>query len=369
MSLRNTPPVSQKLIKKFEDIEANHVPSLQVAEPITEPKAKRQLLPGLSPLTLEELRAKGCEPPIFAVDQLFLKNGINAISGVPESHKSFVVLDVIRCICLGLPFLGIFSTLLGKVLLIDEENGEGRILTRFDCLTDEKLAVYIMSDGHIKLDNPGTDEAIIEFCHAEDIGTVVIDSLSSIHDADESSNPKMAKVFEHFLRLKQAKLTVFFIHHEPKGSGNDPNKASLRGAGDILAKCDTHISFRHPPNNVNTIIAKQLKNRDADRLPEFTIAVNRKEDRTWFEYIGEAPKQVGMVQRTDRAIIDLLTTDGEMYQKQIIDTLSIVEKVGGKKKIASRLEALVSDGALKLRAAADEHNRSYYSVNTERNDE
>jgi RecA-family ATPase len=272
MSLPNKPPVSSQLVKKFDGIEATHVSSPEVAEAIAEnkeQKAKNVLLPGKIPISLEEMRNMDFDPPEFIIDQLFLKNGINAISGVPESHKSFIALDVVKSLALGKPFLDTFPAQQCKTLIIDEENSYGRILARFNALTDENLDAKVICDGHIKIDEPGTVEGVIEYCHSNGFGAVVFDSLSSMHNADESSNPQMAKVFENFIRLKQEGLTVIIIHHEPKVSKNKPQLASLRGAGDIWAKCDTHISLRHPDKDVNTIIATQLKNRDAERLPEF----------------------------------------------------------------------------------------------------
>jgi len=353
--------------KKVEEIGRNHVPSPEVAQAIAErrlrPQPRQELSTDLTPLSLEEMRKMDFDPPEFIVDQLFLKNGINAISGVPESHKSFLALDAAKSLALGTPFLGTFSTQQCKTLIIDEENSYGRVLARFDALTNETLDINVLCDGHIKIDEPGTVEKIIEYCHAHGFGAVIFDSLSSIHSADESSNSQMAKVFEYFIRLKQANLTVFFIHHEPKSSKNNPGHASLRGAGDIWAKCDTHISLRHPDKDVNTIIATQLKNRDAERLPEFTVAVRREDDRTWFEYVGTAPEQVGLDGRTDDAIIQLLTaSDGELYQGQIIEALLGAQEIGGKRKIPARLNALVKT---KLHCRTAEHGRRYYSIKPE----
>ncbi|MDB5184380.1 MAG: repair protein RadA [Candidatus Saccharibacteria bacterium] len=363
-------PSPNPAFKKVEDIGRNHVPSPEVAEAIAQRRVQsepqKELSPGVIPLSLEEMRKMDFDPPEFIVDQLFLKNGINAISGVPESHKSFLALDAAKSLALGMPFLGTFPAQQCKTLIIDEENSYGRVLARFDALTNEKLDIGVLCGGHIKIDEPGTVEKIIEYCHAHGFGTVIFDSLSSIHSADESSNSQMAKVFEYFIRLKQANLTVFFIHHEPKSSKSNPSHASLRGAGDIWAKCDTHISLRHPDKDVNTIIATQLKNRDAERLPEFVLAVHREDDRTWFEYIGVAPEQVGLDGRTDDAIIQLLATaDGELYQGQIIEALLGAQGIGGKRKIPERLNALAKT---KLDCRTAEHGRRYYSVKPEQLD-
>ncbi|HSW37421.1 MAG TPA: AAA family ATPase [Candidatus Saccharimonadales bacterium] len=350
-------------------IEATHMPSPAVAETITElkeQKAKAELLPGIIPIWHGELRVMAIEEPSWAVDQLISKGGINLISGLPESHKSFITLEIVRATTLGVPFLGKFPTERCKALIVDEENRVGRSKMRLDFLSDEALDVAIVAEQHIKIDRPGVAEHIIKYCKANDIGVVVFDSLSSFHSAEENSNSQMAAVFEHFLRISQAGISVIIIVHEPKNSRNNPQNASARGAGDIAAKCDVHISMRHLGSDVNTILVTQLKNRDAEKLPEFTIAVHRETDRTWFEYVGEAPKQVGVPQRTDEAIIELLAADGELYQGQIFEALKVVEGIGGQKKIAERLKAL-SKTILHHRKA--DHGKSYYSLIAELPDE
>ena len=368
------PYSNPSLEKKFDEIERTHTPSPETSKKVSRHVGSKMplkdLLPGKTPISLDELRNKNFDPPEFIVDQLFLKNGINAISGVPESHKSFFALDMAKSLALGISFLGTFSAQRCRTLIIDEENSWGRLAARFNALTDESLEISILCDGHIKIDEPGTVDRVIEYCQSNGIGSVIFDALSSMHSADESSNTQMAKVFEHFLRLKQAGLTVFFIHHEPKSSRDNPNHASLRGAGDIWAKCDTHISLRHPANDVNTIIVNQLKNRDAERLPEFRVAVHREDERTWFEFIGKAPEHVGIDQRTDDAIFGLLTnTDGELYQGQVINAILGTQGIGGERKITERLKAMVADCKLNHRVAPDEKNRSYYSIKTEQTDE
>jgi hypothetical protein len=369
VSLPNKPPVSPQLMKKFDDIAATHVASLEVAEAIagtSSQKAKNELLPGIVPIWHKDLRELEVEEPSWIIDQLISKGGINIISGLPESHKSFITLDMVRAVSLGVPFLGKFPTERHRALIVDEENRLGRSKMRLGFLSDVALDVAVVAEKHIKIDSAGAAEAFIPYCKANDIGIVVFDSLSSFHGADENNNAQMAAVFEHFMRITQAGITVIIILHEPKSSKKDASNASPRGAGDILAKSDVWLSLRHVGNDVNTISVKQFKNRDAERLPEFNIAVHREKDRTRFEYVGEAPKQIGMEQRTDDAIIRLLTVEEELNQGQIIEALKSVDGIGGQKKIAQRLDALTP---ARLTCVVRERGRKCYALKTEVPDE
>jgi hypothetical protein len=358
------------LEKKFDEIAQTQQPSVEVTKAINKlnkhAPAKIKLPHNILPVAHKDFKNMEFEEPSWLVDQLISKGGINAISGQPESHKSFIALEIIKALSLGVPFLDKFPTEQCKTLIIDEENSPGRLNMRLNTLTDQDLNLEIVSGKHIKIDELGMAEDIIKYCEANGIGLLVLDSLSSLHSADESSNTQMAAVFEHLMKIAQAGITIIFIHHEPKSARKEPGNASLRGAGDILAKCDTHTSMRHPADDVNTIVVTQKKNRDAERLPEFKIAVHREQDRTRFEHIGQVPVQVGLGQRTDEAIIALLTTSGELFQGEIIDKLIGIIGIGGKKKISACLDALTKT-QLKVRVA--EHGRKNYSIKQEQSNE
>jgi archaellum biogenesis ATPase FlaH len=358
-----TATVNPRIAKKIEDIKA----SPEIAEAIAEIKAKKELLPGICPIWHRDLQKMKVKMPSYLVDQMIGEACINVISGLPESFKSFICSEILRCCSLGIPFLDYFQTRRTKGLLIDEENSIGRSKSRLDYISYEALEIAVLAEQHIMVDELGIAEAIIKYCKANDIGVVVFDSLSSFHSADENVNSQMAKVFKRFLLIKQAGITVIIITHESKSNIKNSLYATPRGAGEIWAKCDVYLSMRTFDSDLNTISVRQLKNRDAEKLPEFTIAVHRDEDRTWFEYVGEVPKRIGKAQRTDEAIIELLIADGELYQEQIIEALKAIDGIGGETMIAGRLKELFESEKITFRVG--EHGRNYYSVSTELSDE
>ena len=362
-------PVNPTITKKFKDIEATHVPSPEVAKTITELKAQKEvseIMPGIRLIWHRELQSMNVKEPSYLIDQFIGEGCINVISGLPESYKSLTCSEMLRCCSLGVPFLDIFDTKRTKGLLIDEENTIGQTKSRLNCISYEALEIAILAEQHIMIDEPGAAEAIIKGCKANDIGVVVFDSLSSFHSADENVNSQMAKVFKSFLLIKQAGITVIIITHESKSQIKNSIQASPRGAGEIWAKCDVYISMRTIGIEANTISVKQLKNRNGEKLSEFTIAVHREDDRTWFEYVGEVPKQVGKAQRTDEAILDLLNSDGELFQSQIIKALKPIKDIYASRNIPTRLEELVKTV---LTTRIGKNGKIYYSVKPEAQDE
>ena len=70
------------------------------------------------------LMAKDFPEQMYLVDRLVPDAGFTIFSGAPRSYKTFVLLELARCVASGQPFLGHFNTQQANVLLIDEENGE-----------------------------------------------------------------------------------------------------------------------------------------------------------------------------------------------------------------------------------------------------
>jgi len=159
-------------------------------------------------------------------------------------------------------------------------------------------------------------------------------------------------------------LTVIFIHHEPKSAGRKPEYASLRGAGDILAKCDIHLSLSHPRDKKDTILVKQLKNRDSDRLPNFEITVHRDKDKTWFEYLGELPKKPSKDELVEEVIFEHLKEHGRSALTDIVEAL---KPIAGETKVATVLNELTAN--YKLELFTGDRGKKYFDIPKEADNE
>lgn len=179
-------------------------------------------------------------------------------------------------------------------------------------LHDGVLPIAVLSDNHLKI-TEDLAESITAYCKANNIGLVIFDSLTRFHNVNENSSQEMGDILEHFQRIAQSGLAVILIHHDPKNSEKNGGTGGLRGSGDILAISDIHNSLRRKdPDDPSTIVFKQFKNRDAEELPEFELAVKSNEDDTkfWFEYVGEAPKRKSKDELVNEAIFDYLREHG-----------------------------------------------------------
>jgi hypothetical protein len=361
--------VNPALAKKFKDIGDSHVPSPEVAETIAELKGQKgasEILPGIRPIWAIELKRMDISPPSWVVDQFVSDSGISLISSKPGTFKTMLAIEIAKCVAYGETLFEVFETKQTKVLILDEESGNGRLKQRQSLLGADEADIATFSFANVKMSQKYA-EAIIKYCQANGVGLVIFDSLTRFHVAQENTSQEMSEVLSHFHLIAKAGIAVLIIHHDPKSGYAQPDSSNtLRGSGDILAISDVHIVLQKVKNTNNKITVKQLKNRDGEPIDDFQVVVKNNENKTrlWFEYAGEAPKRKPNDELVDEAILALLMERGRLFQGEVIEAISIA----GEKKITDRLYELAA-AENKLDCTIGAHGRKYYELKVEQPDE
>jgi hypothetical protein len=329
-------------------------------------KNSTELLPGFKPIWAPELKEKDLPPLEWLVDHLISAEGINAISSKPGLFKTFLAMEIAKCVANGEALFGVFATKQTSVLIIDQESGERRLKKRQAMLNAEDAKIAYAPYTNQKMSKKFAAD-IVRYCKAEDIGLVIFDSLTRFHEAKESSNEEMAKVLADFQLIAQADIAVLIIHHDSKGGYEQPSSSNtLRGASDILANLDVHLSISKVKNSQNKLLIKQLKNRDAEELPDFEVIVHSNDDNSslWFEYVGEAPKPKSRDEITDEAIMAYINEHGYSSKEDIVAAFS---GAAGQTKVALRLNELATTHELSLTTTA--HGKKYFDLPKEPDNE
>jgi hypothetical protein len=356
--------------KKIEDIGRNHIPSPEVAEAIARQKPHAEvleILPGVRPIWATELKQMDIPPPSWIVDQFISDSGISLLSSKPGSYKTMLAVEIAKCVARGEPLFGVFKTKQTKVLILDEESGNGRLKKRQSILGADEASIASLSFATVIMSKEYAT-AIIKYCKANGIGLVIFDSLTRFHAAQENASQEMSEVLSYFHQITKADIAVLIIHHDPKSGYTNPDSSNtLRGSSDILAIADVHLVLIPDKNTKNKLRVKQLKNRDDEPIDDFELIVINNEDKTrlWFDYVGEAPNRKSNDELVDEAIIALLKERGSLFQGEIIKSL---KGVGGEKKIADRLTEL-DTAADKLDSTKRAHGRKYFKLKTEQPNE
>ena len=152
----------------------------------------------------------------WQVDRLIPKEAITILFGKGGIGKTWLVMDMARCIGSGIDYLG-YKAQQAPVFFIDFENPVAVLNTRtqrmgeatgvsFWCVWDEPKP-------------PKLDSVDWEQYKGFPKGAVLIfDTLRASHSKDENSSEHMAMVMERVKELRDCGFTVILLHHTPKNS-------------------------------------------------------------------------------------------------------------------------------------------------------
>lgn len=297
---------------------------------------KPDVLP--EPLSIAEIEALDLPDTQWIQGTLLPYPGLVALSGPPESYKTFFALWMAIRASSGLP---VFSThgdigyteLSGPVptLFIEEENTMQLFRSRMMAMKRAGCTeLYSYVDEGFKMMDEGWRAKVLEFVDKKGIKLIFMDPFSSVMGLkDENSNAEVSVVMD-IIRKEFIKrnITVVFIHHPSKGDGDGK---SLRGAGDITGKCDVHLTFSVENVTERLINVKYAKMRVADRskLKDFQIRLDGSKETKDFEFVYVGEKENEFVEERNKLREDILRVfeDGKARsRKELCEELGVNDK-------------------------------------------
>lgn len=179
----------------------------------------------------------------YILKGLITAGSVNLFYGEPGSKKTYVLLSLAACVASGLPWLD-FGTDPRRVLIIDEESGERRMLRRLgEVLRGEGLGadtpVSFVSLAGFSLDDPNDAELLRALIESERAGLVVIDALADIMAGDENSKQDTQPVFNALRRIAEStNAAIILVHHANKGGGYRGSTA-IKGSVDLMVRVES----------------------------------------------------------------------------------------------------------------------------------
>jgi hypothetical protein len=195
---------------------------------------------------------------------------VNVIAS-PKSGKSWLVLDLLLCICADRLWLGRFRTQPGRVLLIDNELHPDSIARRLPLVAEARgialeeyagqLAIVSLRGHHVDLYGIERYLARYEPGH---FSAVVVDALyRTLPDGtSEADNAQMMALYNLLARYTlRYDCTAFVVHHSSKGEQGDKAATDVgSGAGSISRAADAHLIIR--PHEEDSCYVLEGVNRD-----------------------------------------------------------------------------------------------------------
>lgn len=284
----------------------------------------------------KELLELDIAPMNWIVNRMIPYPGLIVISGKPGSYKTFFTFWLGMRVSAGLPLFDecdepYFCKIdgeqpMGKVptLFIEEENTKQLMKHRAHGMKVFEVGdIYYMIDEGFKFTDERWREAIKETITQKGIKLLILDPFSSVMGLNnENDNAEVSKIMDivrkEFVNMG---LSVILIHHPSKGDGDGLN---LRGAGDILGKCDVHLSLEvnDSPDKIIKVRYQKLRVEDISKVSDFNMRLTGDSDfrDLRFRYLGKALKD-HEIKRNALAdeILETLDPNDEFTQREIAE--------------------------------------------------
>jgi len=268
-------------------------------------------------LTFAQLMLETPDPEPFLVKDIIKKQSLNIIHGATGSGKSLFVLKMIDDISMGVDFLGKFPTIKTKILLLDLEMTKDDCIIRAINVCNSKNDSLILCEQSWKITNTDQVNWLTRIITSYDIGLVVFDTFSKIHNADENNNSEITKVMTSLMEIcNNYKVTMLLLHHVNKNK--DVSGLSRgRGATAIADNVGMYLevtSRKTTDIDGNMYMVMTVSNQKSRRLESVgTFDLSIKHDvntnRTNFEYIGESMAAIDPINRAREEIVKTLENE------------------------------------------------------------
>ncbi len=199
------------------------------------------------------------EPVSWLVQGLIATKSLGFVVGLPETNKTWIMLDLAIEAARGGKWLGQFPLRPTKVWVVDQERFRGETKRRFKALLAAKslnpkdLGNLRVNSGNttFKLDLDNSFTAFRKRLEEFKPDLVIVDSLATFHTKEENNRMEIQKVLERIKSLRnEFNCTFLFIHHENKLSfqskeeGKEPSLAEMAGNIAIPAAAETVLTVR-----------------------------------------------------------------------------------------------------------------------------
>ena len=257
----------------------------------------------------------------WLVENLFATGTINQISAAPNQWKSWLTQYFAIRIAIGDLIFNRFKTTKQGVLIVNEEDPARMIKNRSLLLlysqviqeTDIPVAFFI--EKGFKL-TPTNTEKLIKIMEENDLKTVIFDSLSMIHDANENDAQAMGEVFNEMKKLTRAGFTVIFTNHhrkKPLIKGIvDDGQEQTRGSSVINAVPAGHITCDpFELGEFKYLTISQLKLKEEEKIKPFIVQIKIERDENFetksIDFVYDATIQdKGMENVAEKAATEIM---------------------------------------------------------------
>ena len=241
----------------------------------------------LRPILVKELMAKDFPPLVWLIEGLIAKGHLVVLGGRPKSGKSWLCLQMAKCLDVGESFLG-RQTRRAKVVYVALEDGERRVRERCYLLkwqpNEAKVHFSVARFDHPQDGMVGEGISQIKLL-TSDVDLVIIDTLIATLQGHvkENDNVGMARILNELARIAHDTDTAILLtHHTGKGMSDDPFN-TLRGASSIRGGYDVGLVLERKQGEKEAILHAESRDVDVE-----SMTLQQAANGAGWHYIGDA---------------------------------------------------------------------------------
>jgi len=284
----------------------------------------------------------------WRIKKLMPEYGITLLAAPSRSGKSWVAMEMIRSIALGVPFLGTFETKQGNVLYVEQETPQVEIQRRGRqlCLNNlENVWMVSSKDEPLNLNNPDVVKQLIDHVKAKNICTVFIDTFRSVAGGIKEQNAdEIRTFFNRFRPIVENGVAVVVLDHTRKPNQFEkrtkPMLEQIFSSQDKVAVV-VNVLMIGPSEEKNSLALHQMKLKCGKENNPFNIIMRDEdegspEQKTFLEYGGEFNEEQFKVEHAKDAIVEYLKAQGS--EKSANDIREALSNEVGKSNIDKALK-------------------------------
>ena len=299
--------------------------------------AAGDLPPSSGPRPMKELLGHQFKPQEWLVDGFIAKGHLAILGGRPKSGKSWLELQLAKCIDTGGDFLG-RETTQGKVLIYALEDGERRVQARAKMINwQPENAAVLFTIPYLDDGQGGYGPGILEIeKHTHDYDLIIVDTLITAMSGrtDERDNSAMGRLVNDLAYIAhKSDKAILIVHHTGKASNPDDIFATLRGASALRGGYDVGLILERKPGEREAILHAESRDLDIRNM-----TLRQAEGGGGWEYIGDAYEleKVRAGRKVLEAMLENDTQGKGMTAKELAEIRKVSEATIGRQ--LARLE-------------------------------
>ena len=152
----------------------------------------------------------------WIIDRLIPKESVTILFGKGGIGKTWLVMDIARCIGSGVNYLG-YKTQQVPVIFVDFENPLPVLNTRMQKLGDAENVYFWRMGNEFKPPKLDSSEWL-QYKELPEGAVLIFDTLRASQGRDENDSQEMAKVMNRMKELRDLGFTIILLHHTAKNT-------------------------------------------------------------------------------------------------------------------------------------------------------